>query len=198
MGQRKVKGLGPTKAAKLLEVDRSLLHYWEKQGWLVRFDDASIDVDATRAQVAANADPGKSKTAASAGGRRQADARTRGGSRTAADAEAALAAIAGIPEGLTVNDARLAKEYWASELNRMKAETQKGELVDLETVIREWRTVVRAMRSRIQATPQRMVDALLSAGLASPDAHRTELETVLAAEVDKALTALADKAPGLE
>ena len=70
-------------------------------------------------------------------------------------------------------------------------------LVDLDTVKREWSTATRAVRARLQSVAQRQVDALLSAGVIGAAVTRAQLETLLAVEVDAALSQLADEAPGV-
>jgi len=193
---KKVKGVGGTKAAEELGIGRSTFYDWEAKGIVVRFPDDSVDVPATAKNAAANIDPAKSPAvAAQAPGRPRPPAPE--GPSTPADVQAAIDALAAIPD-LDLNECRTLKEYWTSELRRMEAEQKRGALVPVEDVERAWGEVTRAIRSRFQASPQRMLDALLTAGVIVGGTTRATVETILCEQVDAVLSDISDNPPAVQ
>jgi len=193
--KKKRQGLNATEAAAILGATRKALNDWDRKRWLVRYPDRSIDVDATRTRVQANADPARSPVAASVDARPPAPARA---NPDPADVRQSAERLDPIPEDCDLNEARRRKEYWSSELKRMETEEKRGDLVPVEDVRKAWQEVCHTFRSRMQDVAARQVDALLGAGVTQAGVQRAKLETILSALVDEALTALADEAPGVE
>lgn len=83
-------------------------------------------------------------------------------------------------------EARRCREYYQAELKRLQYETQEGDLLHKDTLIKLWLPVITAMKQRLLAMPSKLTPMLYGCKT------KPEMHTCLKKHIDEALAELSD------
>lgn len=165
---KKKTGLSATEAARQLGVTRQALYAWGARGWLVRYPDRSVDLEATRARVDAHRDP-------MVGGKHDRDI---GPAAPYSDPEA------GDDEPIDDEDykaARTRRERAAADKAEIEAARMRGELVSIAAATAAYTSEIVRAKAELESLPVRVAPKVV--GLADErairDILRTEIERLL-------------------
>lgn len=177
--QRKI-GVSAAEAARQLGVTRQALYAWGKAGWLVRFSDRSIDLDATRARVDAYRHP-------TVGGKHDRDlgpapsySSPDAGEREPDEREPDL------DDGEDYKAARTRRERAAADKAELEAARMRGELVPLADATAAYTSEIVRARAELESLPIRVAPKVV--GMTDERAIRDILRT----EINRLLQGLAD------
>lgn len=211
--QRKRAGglITPAEYARLRGLNRATISRQIKAGKIPTHSDGLIDPREADSAREKNLDPGK---------RLGAQARKRGGPAVAwggsgksetrigtegdavpagstaqiaqPDAEEAGPSAGETPEADPNNywKSRAAREYWESELSRLKAERERGSLIDAKDAELAWSGMIAATRSKILALPANLAHRL------AVESDQILCEEMLKDAVHRLLTGLSEYRPG--
>ena len=185
----KPRGLSNTAAASHFGVSRQTMAVWENNGWVVRYKDRSIDVKATEVRVDDKRDKGKARSVLPGA---KVDHGVPAESMTPDEAQAALDERRGVPEGVTMDAARLSKEHWTAEKVRLQVRQAEGELIDIMSARKAYSSVITAARVALEAVPARTAPQVV--GLDS----MLDVRRVIQREISTALRSLVDEAPQID
>lgn len=179
------QGISRAELSRLENVERSTVHQWEKQGWLVLWPDRSVDPDATMIRV-------KACRQGSGGDHRSAKKTTRAPATKTAEVNMHKPTDRppAIPsdDDIDIEECRRRRAYWDAEQSRMTALQTSGELTSVAKVEATAFKAARLCRDRIQAVPARIAPRIASLG-----GDIVAVETLLASALREALTAIADE-----
>lgn len=92
---------------------------------------------------------------------------------------------------MSFNDARAAKETYLAKLRELEFKQKSGDLVSTRSVQESWFAILRLTRSRMLNIPDRIADMLAT------EVDPAVVHTTLMAEINQALTTLADEVENL-
>ena len=160
---KRKQGLSGKEVADREGVDKSTVTLWDRQGWVVRYEDKSIDYEATMEKVRANRHP-------TVGGKPDRGLRV----RTDTD----------VGEGINAERLRKARaDADMAELNVLKAQ---GQLIPVEDAIREYTTIFASARQNLEAVATRLAPLLVT------KTDELEIRQLIQRELDTALRSIAE------
>ncbi len=161
------KGLTWTAAADMLGVSRSTIRQWRDKGWLVTFDDGSIDVGATQRRVDD----------------------LRAGNPGREDADTGGSGDRGAPGRITYAEARCRKMVAEAERAEYELKRLRGDLISVADAQRVYCDIIAKARANIEAVPNRCAELLVG----KTDAN--EIRRILQGHIEDALKVVCGDAP---
>lgn len=160
--QKRKQGLSGKEVADREGVDKSTVTGWDHNGWVIRYEDKSIDYEATMAKVRANRHP-------TVGGKPDRGLRVR------VDTD--------VDQGINAERLRKAKaDADMAELNVLKL---RGLLIPVEDAVREYTTIFASARQNLEAVATRLAPLLVT------KTDELEIRQLIQRELDTALRSIA-------
>ncbi len=186
------KGASRAEAAKHFGIDPTSVRDWERRGWVVRYQDRSIDLDATGIRVDANRDPsrgGKPDRGHGATPPTYAPPSTDDPTTSETDLPEAPPDDLKLPPGMTAATALALKNYWQAIKARNEALQAEGKLIPVADAQRAWVDIITAAKANLEGVPILCADKVI--GLKDV----REIREVIRIEITKALRGIPNDAP---